>query len=574
MTTIRSQGWLVIVLLLGCRTSTPERSANVFSPAHNPSSSATVANATPQEQEASSPINTSGAFQTVDKSAYAVSFQSPVPQETRDKGLVPPVVTDSTPSSPMPDQSDGALPALAKNRAELERGTPENLPAPPPLDLAAVEQSVVYSFPGLQIAMQELGIARGRELGAWGEFDLKLKGESYSAPEGFYQTYRQLVKVEQATMPGGSVFGQYRIGDGNFQPWYGERETNEGGEFKIGAVAALLRDRAVDQRRAAIFVAQLQQRQVEPAVQALLLEFVLAASDAYWSWVAAGRSYAVQQELLRLTEERNRIYEIRVKNNDLAPLELLQNERLIASRQAKLIETERKLQQSAIKLSFFYRDAAGNPLLPPLAQLPAQLPLPVDADLPAEDMAVTEALTNRPELQELRVLRQQVSVDLNLAQNQLLPGLDASLEASKDVGAASSSKRDKTPFELEAGLFLDVPIQRRKATGKIRESQAKLRQLAFKTELTENKIVVQLRDARSALETAAERFKQANQSRLLAERLVEAERLRFENSDSDLFRVALQEATAIEAALIEIEALADYHKARAAWRAALGTLPE
>jgi outer membrane protein TolC len=312
---------------------------------------------------------------------------------------------------------------------------------------------------------------------------------------------------------------------------------------------------------------------VDPAVQSLLLEFVLAASDAYWSWVAAGQSLGVQQNLLKLTEDRNKIYELRVQNKDLAPLELVQNQRLVAARQTKLTEAERKLQQSAIKLSFFYRDANGAPIIPTMQQLPPRLPDPSDDFDDREESHLQQALSQRPELQELQILRQQVSIDFQLAQNQYLPSVSAGLDASKDVGAAASSKKDKTPFELEAGLFVDVPYQRRKSIGKMREAQAKLRQLALKSELTSNKIVVQVRDARSAMITARQRVEQARVSRQFADQLVAGERLRFENKDSDLLRVAIQESTALEAAITEIEALADYHKARAAFDAAVGNLP-
>jgi hypothetical protein len=238
------------------------------------------------------------------------------------------------------------------------------------LPLRSVLESVYYSFPALEAAMREADIADGKQLAASGEFDLKIKAESMSLAEGFYDNYRNLVKLEQALMPGGSVYGQYRIGDGSYPEYYRDRETNEGGEFKIGWQTPLMRNRAIDQRRADIFQATLRREQVDPFVQGLLLEFTYGAADAYWSWVAAGLSYDAQRDLLRVTEERNKQFEERVKREDLAAIELVQNERLIASRQAKVVEAERKLQQSAIKLSLFFRDGQGRPVLPAPSLLP------------------------------------------------------------------------------------------------------------------------------------------------------------------------------------------------------------
>jgi len=440
-----------------------------------------------------------------------------------------------------------------------------------PLELQEVTGSIQASFPALQAALQEMGIADGKLLAAWGEFDLKVKAESFSAPEGYYKTFRNLVKLEQALYQGGSVYGHYRIGDGNFQPWYGERETNEGGEFKFGVMTPILRDRLIDQRRSEILKAELAREAVDPAIQTQILQFIQAGSEAYWSWVAAGQALKVQEDLLRLTLERNRVYQARVEAQDLPRIELVQNERLIASREAKLIESQRKLQQAAIKLSLFLRDDTGEMLLPAEQLLPQRFPDPTTVDTLELGAAIQTAYQNRPELVELQRQVQMVSVDLDWGNNQLLPALNVGLEAGKDIGARASSKGDKTPFELEAGLMFDMPLQRRKAKGKITEAQNKLSQLQNKRQFTENKIANETRDAISAWSTAYDRVQKARRNVELSEQLVEAERERFAAQDSDLLRVAIQEAAAIEAALQEIEALSDYYKAEAAYRAATAT---
>lgn len=444
----------------------------------------------------------------------------------------------------------------------------------PALSLREVSESVYVAFPALEALRQEMTIASGKELSTWGEFDLKVKGESMAGPMGYYQNYRHLLRLEQGVFQNGStVFGQYRLGDGFFPPWFGERETNEGGEFKAGLILPLLRDRAIDQRRADIFQATLRRQQVDPMVQGALLEFNQAAADAFWSWVAAGLNYDVQYDLMRVTIERNRGFEERVRLKDLATIELVQNRRLIASREAKVIEALRKLQQSGIKLSMFLRDDQGQPAIPSPALLPPKFPEPDVPDADQVGPMIASAMAARPELAELDFQREQAEVDLAAGQNMRLPGVSAVMDASKDVGAPSSKKGDKTPFQLEAGVLVDVPLQRRKAAGKIREAEGKLAQLAAKRQFMENKIEVQVRDALSALATSHDRVLRARESLALARQLEQAERDRFEVGESDLLRVALQETAALEAAVTEIEALAEYYKAQAALHAALGLHP-
>ena len=91
---------------------------------------------------------------------------------------------------------------------------------------------------------------------------------------------------EQALFSGGEVFAGYRIGRGNFQPWFGERETNDGGEFNVGLVSSLWRDRAIDDRRFKVSKAELDIEQAEIELFLARLQTQRSAAKAYWEWVA------------------------------------------------------------------------------------------------------------------------------------------------------------------------------------------------------------------------------------------------------------------------------------------------
>ncbi|MBM4000876.1 MAG: hypothetical protein FJ297_15280 [Planctomycetes bacterium] len=69
-------------------------------------------------------------------------------------------------------------------------------------------------------------------------------------------------------------------------------------------------------------------------------------------------------------------------------------------------------------------------------------------------------------------------------------------------------------------------------------------------------------------------MERARENLRLARALEEAERKRFDAGDSDLLRVALQESAAIEAALLEIESVSDYFRAKAAYDWASAPMPE
>ncbi len=436
------------------------------------------------------------------------------------------------------------------------------------LTLDTVISSVHLSFPLLEVAYLENTIARANQLAAWGAFDVKLKAASENGPLGFYETYRQSAGATRPLYTGGELFGGYRIGRGEFQPWYLERQTNDGGEFKAGFLVPLLRNREIDARRAELWRATYQRQRARPEIRAQLVLFVRDASVAYWTWVAAGRQYDIVLRALQLSQQRNDQLRRRVQEGDLDPPVLQDNLRSVAIRESKLIDRGRKLQQAAVKLSLFNRTASGDPFVPKSEQL-GSFPEPAEFADSQLDADIQVALAQRPELAALDALSRQINVDLAEARNDLLPSVDAQVLGSQDVGAPSSPKRDKSPFELEAGLFLDVPLQRRKALGKSQAARAKLMQVAAKRRFTEDKIVADVQSAYAGLTAAYDRVGKAREAKRLAEYMADVERRKFELGQTDLLAVFLREQYAVEAADDEVNALLEYYIARADYAAAL-----
>ena len=466
------------------------------------------------------------------------------------------------------DDADGDD-ADGPNPPDLDRPTPE---PGPELQLKDVTAAVLAAYPSLTDAALGRPLADGLVLEAKGAFDTKLKASQELAPLGFYENYRHAVGVEQPLFGGGDLFAGYRIGRGEFEPWYQERQTNDGGEFKAGFTVPLLRNRRIDARRAAVRVAALERAAADPAVAAVQLAAVRDGSAAYWEWVAAGRLRSVAERLLDLSLDRTEGLEAQVEAGEKAAITLQFNDRLIAARRSKLLDADRKFRQAAAKLSLYLRDPAGVPLIPEEALLPARLPEP-GGDLPPVEALVGEALGRRPELTALALQREQAVVALSEAKNDLLPDLDAGLVISQDVGGLSSPKGDKQPFELDTALVFSVPLQRRKALGKAQQVEAKLARLAVKRRFAAEKAGVEVRLAYAALEAARGQTEQAEIGVDLAERLRAAEVRAFELGESDLLRLNLQEASAASAAESLVAARFDYWVALADLAAATAASP-
>lgn len=498
---------------------------------------------------------------------------SPAQQPQPNGQLLPPVTAETSDEDASFAESDDDRSTMAVDTIITEMLQREG-----GLKLPTVIESVHQFFPLVRSAYLERNVASGNQLAAQGGFDDKWKGNSISQPLGFYENYRQSLGVTRPIYQGGEWFTGYKVGQGSFQPWYQERPTNEGGEFRASVLMPLMRNREIDARRAELWRANYDRQIVEPEIRSQLIMFVRDASHAYWTWVAAGEQVLIGRTALELAQQRARRLAARVEKGDLDPPILTDNERAIASRRADLTRREQKFVQSAVKLSIYLQDGSSEPFVPQIDSLPS-LPDAVpmagadEADVEVDqviDRWIDVASRNRPELQAIDLMRRRLGVDHAEARNDLQPNLDLELIGSQDTGEPTSSLEDKSEFEIEIGVYLEVPMQRRKAKGKLRALHAKIAQIDAKRQMAAGKIGVDVRNALAAIEGTYQTVKQNERAVELAEELASIERRKFALGESDLLMVFLREQYAIEAADKVILSLLDYHRAVADFNAAIG----
>jgi outer membrane protein TolC len=482
--------------------------------------------------------------------------------------ILTPVLTSQKASGQVVRETQDTVRETQDTVQQLETVSPEEQ-----LELSDVIASVYRSYPSIEEARLERARTRGEVTEAYGAYDTKLQGYSLAEPTGFYRNYRQGLGVARQTWWGTYLSAGYRIGRGEFQPWYKERETNEAGEFKLGLAMPLLQGRAIDVQRVAVFQASLANQAAEPLVQQSILNSSLEAAAVYWQWLAAGGVLQAQRELLELSETRGEAFRIGVEAGKFAEIDLVFNQQLIAERRGNLLLSEQKFRATGFKLSLFLRDELGQPLVPPDAWVPSKFPK-IQPYPPGDFQAdMAAALSRRPEPQLLQLEIRQVLMDQRLANNNLLPRLDLVTEASQDTGVPASSSNDKGRFELLVGVQGEVPIQRRKAMGKIQSTGAKMSQLNQKLRLTQDKIGTELQTAQNSLTLTAQVVEQAEIGVRTALDSLSRYRFAFEQGKADLIYLNLLETKANEAQIKLIEARSKWFVALSEMQAALGLDP-
>ncbi len=451
----------------------------------------------------------------------------------------------------------------------LFTGTARAQPTPVsrPLLIDEVLASVVSRYPPLLAALIEQDIAAGRLRQAQGAFDLNLNAGLNATPFGFYDGRTGSVILEQALQSwGAKVYGGYRLASG-FLPNYNQMRTPDGGQLTAGVKINLLRDGRIDKDRAVQAQARLGEAAADPFIARQRLDFVRAATVAYYNWLGAGLRLYAAEELLRVANDRDAAVAEQVKRGALAPIVRVDNERLVISRKLAAIQAQRRFEATAIELSLFLRDGQDRPSMAMRDRLPLAFPTSVDPDGTRLQRDIADALTRRPETRGIALSIEQLKIERDLAQNELLPSLDVGIEARQSP--LRRQQADIDVLETRLGVEFNVPLQRRAAAGRLKTLEGQLLRLRTEEQFIRERIETEVRDAYSALAAAALQITQARRNVVLAETLEQAERLRFSQGATDLLALQIREQATFDARLGEIDAFNEYQRALANYRAAV-----
>lgn len=425
------------------------------------------------------------------------------------------------------------------------------------LTLAEVLASSERHFPAIQAAVSETLIRRGKTVTALGAFDLAMEQEGLGWTSGFYDGLSLDSKlVKRIPDYAAKISGGYRIANDDFPVYQDELVTNSGGEFNLGVVFSLWRDRDIDSRRFNVYSARLGERDAEIELMVARLLTQRNAARAYWNWVAAGQRLGVFERLAGLAEDRMSGLKRRAAAGDVAEIFVIENQQNLLRRQALLTNARRDFRAAAISLSLYLRDRTGMPLEPDPAELPESFPPAVD-DLPELDAMIATAIGARPELAKLEVDRQLEGERLKLARNALKPRVDLGLKAANDLGRGSASRQG---FDTIVDLTVSIPLQRRLGRGQVTEAEARIEQIDFERRLAEDRIANEVLKLANAIEAAVETVGITENEAEQALVLERAERKRFRAGASDFFVVNLREERSADALIRNLDAKLEYFR--------------
>lgn len=443
------------------------------------------------------------------------------------------------------------------------------------LTVDEVIQSTLRNYPKLEEQLQKLKQAQGQVLSSQGIFDPKFLTEGRVAT-GYYDNEALDVSIEQRTpLWGITVFSGWRIGQGLF-PVYDEiLETTDAGEVYGGLKIALLRDGLTDKGRTGLAIAKLgsKEENLRNITQQML--FIYQARLHYWKWFIEGQKLQVYQKLLEIAEFRQQAIEELITLGTKPELDRWDNERLIAKREALLIESQQNLQQAALKLSLFYRDQEGNPIVPKNKSLPSLdhilARLNQDEAQSLSPNAIASILQNHPRLKIDQVKIDQAERKLRLAKNQELPALDLGVRLANDLGEGGPD--DINTEELKVGLLFEMPLLNRQARGEKKIAALEASRLRISYNFLKEKIKTNIENAIQQSARSRKRVELTERQWILAQRIQQAEQIKFFLGYSDLLAVNLREEFTTNSRVAYLQALLNYQVALANYDLSIAKTP-
>lgn len=445
-----------------------------------------------------------------------------------------------------------------------------------PLLPEEVLRSSVLTFPSILESFEREAAARSDQLTADGAFDLILEGEAYDRITGTFSGGYAEIGARQPFAPlGAEVYGTYRVSDGTFPIYENIFNTNQLGEFKVGGLLSLLRDRRIDKRRFDIEDTRLAASQAGLDVLLVQLKVQHEALGSYWRWVAAGEEIRVYEELLEIAEARAVGLAREVNLGAMARVALIENEQNVLRRRTLLAEAKRNFAMAATSLSYYLRGEDGRLIVPTRDNLPDD---EVIMELPNMNTLLSieqgEVLATRPELQNFRLAIKRAENKVALRQNDLQPDLELRAEISRDFGVIGDGGPTFDSTDAIVGVTFSVPLQRRAARGRLQRAEAELREIELRERRVADQISVELDNILTNLTAALELAGLANEEIEQAEAMVSAERRRLQLGAGDFFRVNLREESAADARIRGIRAQLVGRLAAASYNAAVMNLSE
>ncbi len=368
-------------------------------------------------------------------------------------------------------------------------------------------------------------------------------------------------------------------------------------ELLFSATQPLLKNFGIDNNKRNIYIASNDLDISDFEFEGNVIDTITEVENVYWELVFSIEDLNVKRKSLKRAQDLEKRVRAQVEVGTVAPLEILQAQSEVASREELLLQAEDLVQdnednlKNLLNIDFNSLDGRNKirPMDEPMIQTENDIVL---------DEAIKKALISRPDYlaRKTKLANDKILVKYN--DNQTYPTLDLfgslglngisgnAVAISQFGGGAAqspfgggydkslSSLGSRDYYQWEVGLRMSYPLGNRSAKSRLTASRLQASQTLMDIKNLERKIVVEVREAHRQIRTESKRIEATRLARILAEKKLDAEEKKFEVGLSTSFNVLEFQEDLVEEQSKEIRALIDYRKSRIKLRRVIASTME
>ncbi len=333
----------------------------------------------------------------------------------------------------------------------------------------------------------------------------------------------------------------------------------------IGFYLPIGRSLIYDERRAAVQQARLGMSMSENEKVKMINKLTATVTKDYWDWYFQHKKYGIALDAYRIAKINFQNSVERFNQGDLANIDTIEASAGMQQRNIELNNAANDLKNARLVLSVHmwgsdYMPLEIEPYLKPQEYTKvAQL---TDNDLQSNLEYVRQF---HPEILKMQSKVRQLELEKKLRTVSLLPNIITSYRyLTSDPLNAHKNVDEKYLMEnYKIGLYVYQPLLWRKDRAKYQSAKLKLLNIKSEQQMMSRELENNLRASTNDVNTLDSLVSIQQNIALTYEKLAEAERIKFENGESNVFMVNSRETKSLEGRVKLEELRAKHEKAKA-----------
>lgn len=342
-----------------------------------------------------------------------------------------------------------------------------------------------------------------------------------------------------------------------------ENKDPSSGLYGIGVSVPVGEGLFTDERRTALNKAKVFRQMNRNRREQLLVNLLNRGFKDYWEWAGYFQKRAILDTTVKRAEERFENVKGSYLGGEKQAIDTTDALSQLRRWQVKLAQMEGKYAKQKQLLATYLWDEDQQPVALQEGTKPP--------DLLALDLSTVESLLeqardldsipdNHPMVRKYQNKLEVLSIQNRWKKEQIKPELDLRYNALQNAPNPELPDGDQLTTNMKWGLSFEFPIFLRKELNSLRLNQVKRKTTRLEFQNKQQQMMAKLNGLQDVLANLYEQIQRNQQNLSNYERLVEAEQIKFNTGESNLFRINYREMRYLKAQMDQVTYLVDFFK--------------